>query len=93
MSDHPGKQKLDELVAGLDGVTPGPWHVDSMGRIYYRPNPLTKYVIAEMESSNGITERHIVRCDPDTIRSISEAFKALEAENERLRALIAAGDR
>jgi hypothetical protein len=33
--------------------------------------------------------QHLARCDPDTIRSISDAFSALERERDGLLALIA----
>ena len=48
---HPGKQKLDELVAGFQG--------------------------------DGL---ELVTVDRAYVRSISDAYKAMEAENERLKA-------
>ena len=89
MSDHPGKQKLDELVAGLDGVTPGPWkfspwHVEE-------DNPCVRvvnggWILANTSSDNNAA--HIARCDPDTIRSISDAYKAMEERAEKAEALV-----
>lgn len=113
MSDMDGKKKLEELVAGLDGVTPGPWSpfIDDSGdewtgwplsisadsitdKTVVRPGGFYPYRWDTKTSQHEAVANaaHIARCDPDTIRSISDAYKALEAENERLRALIAAGD-
>lgn len=61
---------VNEAVA--DGHTPGPWEIDSQGFIYHRPDALTKYVIAEMESSIEANERLILAA-PDLLAAGEEA--------------------
>ena len=77
MSDHPGKQKLEELVAGLEGVTPGPWYAD---RVFVRDDNDDHTVAECPDGPSYANAAHIARCDPDTIRSISDAYKAMEEQ-------------
>lgn len=108
-----GKKKLEELVAGLDGVTPGPWSPfidDSSGewtgwplsinadritdKTVVRPGGFYPYSWDAKTSQHEAVANanHLARCDPDTIRSISDAFKAMEDENEWLRNILAIAD-
>jgi hypothetical protein len=107
-----GKQKLAELVAGLDGVTPGPWQawqaiseqfVGDCGRVsrlidYGSVIPIRVREGFDLPQGAERSEcdikgyanvQHLARCDPDTIRSISDAFSELERERDDLLALIA----
>ncbi len=76
-----GKKALEELVAGLDGVTPGPWE----------PMPLETWeggfdffagedgaFVFPLDLEPGDIA-HIARCSPDRIRAIATDFAALEA--------------
>jgi hypothetical protein len=46
-------------------------------------------VRSECDIKGYANVQHLARCDPDTIRSISDAFNALERERDGLLALIA----
>lgn len=54
--------------------TPKPWSIDDEGQVYHRPNPLTKIVIAEMQSGKP--------ADENLILAAPEMFEALQAAKE-----------
>ena len=87
-----------EMLAGLEGVTPGPWTWGSKyvcrldGTRYER---LFQTSTGENEGGDSqweLNAAHIARCSPDNIRTLLEersareaTITALEAENKRLR--------
>ncbi len=87
-----------EMLAGLEGVTPGPWTWGSKyvcrldGTRYER---LFQTSTGENEGGDSqweLNAAHIARCSPDNIRTLLEersareaTISALEAENKRLR--------
>ena len=86
-----------EMLAGLEGVTPGPWTWGSKyvcrldGTRYER---LFQTSTGENEGGDSqweLNAAHIARCSPDNIRTLLEersareaTITALEAENKRL---------
>ncbi len=95
------EKRLDEILAGLDHVSPGPWSVDFSDygdECFYGGAGAGYWTIQEIDICTGnhrqpVVRRqadanmaHIARCDPDTIRTIADEFKALKAENARLKA-------
>lgn len=84
------KDKIEEMLAGLEGVTPGPWksaasvEYDCYG--IYPDTGFTEFPIAKMPEYK-LTQivqadaAHIARCDPDTMRSIlTDYLRLREAE-------------
>lgn len=65
-------ERLAEMLAGIEGVTPGPWEVHD----YHPPNGPYRMVVNEgrrlmcIEAIPRGTAMHLARCDPDTMRSI-----------------------
>ena len=85
------RNALAEIVAGLDGVTPGfPRWIRLFGeRTVYTRDPndgcrIAAVVRADATYSNEILD-HIARCDPATMRSIADYVAALEAQVEGMR--------
>jgi hypothetical protein len=80
--------KLAELLAGLEGVTPGPWkHLrdpNAIVKIYPNKmaNPLPVALIGSMASK--MDGPHLARCDPDTIRSLITRLQAAETKLAKL---------
>ena len=90
MTDPISNERLVEMLAGLKGVTPGPWRMVtdypsiSIGAGDYRvvqtanQNNHRRFGTAErwigIEHETNAT--HIARCDPDTIRSLIEEVQA-----------------
>jgi len=70
-------ERLAEMLAGLQGVTPGPWEVHA-GKLEGHP-----YCFVTDGKSNLADEvapqeaEHIARCDPDTIRAMVSELLAL----------------
>lgn len=89
-----GKTLMEELVAGLEGVTPGPWSVDgySTDAVIYMPvgeDHVSKWRhLTKCGAAGGHWRQnaaHIARCSPDAILSISEYVRTLQEENDRLK--------
>lgn len=93
------KDKLAAIVDGLDGVTPGPWevaeegtyHLDEGGKVlgpqrFNSHGKPVRYYVAQYVL--GPDAAHFSRLDPDSMRSIADAFAAMEAEVEALRAAL-----
>lgn len=66
-------ERLEEMLAGLEGVTPGPWvkgrrgeHLPVNGPCHEVGSP-TRGIGTSMYAPDAC---HIARCDPDTMRSI-----------------------
>jgi hypothetical protein len=80
-----------ELLAGLDGVTPGPWEVAEEFRIVF-DNDEARGVIAECWTYDSPYEdlhakaAHIARCSPENIRALLEALDDAEREASALAA-------
>lgn len=87
-----------EMMAGLDGVTPGPWRPSRFGLQIVSDFPEAAWqsvvelrTIAqtypstekEMDSQQAIAN-HLARCDPDSIRAL---LSEREADKERIKAL------
>jgi hypothetical protein len=65
-------ERLAEMLAGLEGVTPGPWEA-SGANIRHKHGPLL------YTSENNAP--HLARCDPDTIRAILTELQALRLQS------------
>lgn len=89
---------IEELLTGLEGVTPGPW---TWGMKYVCRREDSKYTRLfgtpndeqALEGSQWETDAaHIARCSPDNIRALLDTITSLKEENERLRAALAFAD-
>lgn len=75
---------LNEILAGLDGVTPGPWeNIDGTGIIRSEHHD-GRHDVARSDlmwglNRSGSNAAHIARCDPDTMRSILTELQQLRA--------------
>lgn len=90
MTDPISNEKLAEMLADLEGVTPGPWrayrHPQHAGQIQIGAGEIEGggdgwdewCVAATFEASEpgDLDANHIARCDPDTIRSLIEEVQA-----------------
>lgn len=88
-----GKVLLAEIIAGLDGVTEGPWISKDHTTAFFVATPKRKKAAIRVTYGGnadnaplwGTNEMmvadagHIARCDPDTMRSISSYVSSLEA--------------
>jgi hypothetical protein len=78
-----GKAILDGLVAGLEGVTRGPWHgsaTELYGNVYDHDNSWESIAKpANIRDTAWKTNcSHIAKCDPDSIRAIAAYVAGLE---------------
>jgi len=78
-------EQLAKMLAGLDGVTPGPWTFD--GSIYndmgagIRAIPSDRDIAQLWKSGTvAIDAAHIARCDPDTLRSLIVELQARRSD-------------
>lgn len=101
MTKHISDERLAELKAGLEGVTPGPWGFNSAR--FKKDGEYDCAVTARFdgkrqciaEAFGRITEKdtqnatalaaHIANCDPDTIASLIARLEAAEANVDQLR--------
>ena len=95
MTNMTGKEALEELVAGLDGVTPGKWRRDAKDGDVMAGDGEDAVVVAVTEIGTAHYDKdweadaaHIARCSPDRIRAIATDFATLEAEVKKLHASI-----
>ncbi len=87
MSDTVSNERLRAILAGCEGVTPGPWKVDRGGLNVAPFNVISPQGEAELGTysvARGVwwetNATFIAACDPDTIRSlVSELLAAREA--------------
>lgn len=70
-------ERLREMLAACEGVTPGPW-------VIHPDRPFTPYdsnawpLLTDSDNA-GLVAAHIANCDPDTIRSaLSELLELRE---------------
>lgn len=89
-SDRIDDDRLREILAGCEGVTPGPWRCERFGNI--QSNECDgRHIVAESDltwglNRNGANAAHIARLDPQTVASIvaelleTRAVLALVAE-------------
>lgn len=94
---HPGRKAIEELVAGLEGVTPGPWLIESdyhgeEYEIYPQkdgPPPIGRwaeiFTVKDWHDDAEANAKHLSRCSPDNIRAIAAYVRQLEAERDELR--------
>jgi hypothetical protein len=92
----------NEMLAGLEVVTPGPWEIsrklawDYVKRENNRCGPIDQIGPAFAEEYAGsvwidIPEKdaaHLARCSPNNIRALCEALIEADEENDRLVALL-----
>lgn len=76
-------ERLAEMLAGLDGVTPGPWDVKTHEEwnegFDFFGGPDKAFVFrADVEPEDAA---HIANCDPDTIRSLLTELQTLRASS------------
>lgn len=83
-------ERLAEMVAGLEGVTPGPWDTvaglvrsiddDVAIPIFEGRDPWKKHRrISTVQRQAWHNLDHIARCDPDTMRSILTELLSLRS--------------
>lgn len=93
---------IEELRAGLEGVTPGPWRLLVPDRGYCSNYVLTdapefapiagkqpwRHLIADFDdcSRGEANAAHIARCDPDSIRTLLNALASKDKALEEMRA-------
>lgn len=83
--------ELAALEAGLEGVTPGPWHLagpalrDDLSSWLLHGTPEGMLAIIREENQGRhygkANAAHISRCDPDTIRRLILRLRAAENDN------------
>lgn len=91
MADPITDAELEELKAGLVGVTPGPWRASKVKgyRIDYvfsehpsrapTPEYPHRHFVAEMDCGNASEDvEHIARCSPDKIAALIARLEAAE---------------
>lgn len=64
--------------------TPGPWLIDENGMIYHRPDPLTKYCIAEMESGLE-ANASLIAAAPDLLAALKKMLPEANRIDQHLR--------
>lgn len=57
--------------------TKAPWAIDEQGNVYHRPDPLTKYVIARMESGSE-ADGNLIAAAPDLYAAASKLLAAFD---------------
>ena len=76
----------DKIEALAKDATPGPWDFSAKdGWIFSHPDPLTTYVITEMQSSNDTNAALIVELVnnlPTILRALRDRDQAVEALRE-----------
>ncbi|ANK73769.1 hypothetical protein FA04_14755 [Ensifer adhaerens] len=92
------KHLLSEIVAGLDGVTEGPWVASGVTSViggtrfmFINKEPLGELVRICLPDrpikgfgSTVRDQKHIARCDPDSLRAIAAYVGRLEKALERI---------
>jgi len=79
------RQQIEIMIAGLDGVTPGPWVVEGLNRwhnfsVAWKPELKVCQTYGDSIAAEA-DAAHLSRCDPSTIRALCElALRGLEAE-------------
>lgn len=83
ISEELSDEKLSEMLAGLEGVTPGPWH-EGDHWVFVPPatgeptHALENVLSQDKPQANAA---HIARCDPDTIRALILELQSLRSGN------------
>lgn len=82
--------RLEEILAGLEEATPGPWEVvgssiTDWGREWEASMSMEFIPNGHDEGMNSRSDAdaaHIARCDPDTMRSILTELKSLREKEK-----------
>lgn len=98
-------ERIAEIEAGCEGVTPGPWMVqdsNSWRRIGRRYEGQDGGVLCPIKQNDGHPDlcagrgqdtyknlRHIANCDPDTIRAMAKEIRESRARLRRTEAELA----
>jgi hypothetical protein len=75
------REQITAMLDGLDGVTPGPWEMESDLCGFFYINQGEGLIDGSLASDikNALDAYHIARCDPDTIRALCKlALRGLE---------------
>lgn len=73
--------KLDEIEAGLEGVTPGPWELDGGAEISaWNVNNEIVMRIFDEGGHSAADAAHIARLDPDTVSALIARVRKAEAD-------------
>lgn len=90
MTEKISDERIDEMLAGLEGVTPGPWFVgiadgdNGTAGLAQVDNGADMWpVIAEWPEAE-----HIARCDPETIRALLLELRAYRDAANPLQAVV-----
>lgn len=92
-----GKEALRQIIEGLEGVTPSPWHEDGRnvfidtrspvccgrGALECCGNPDAEGDYYAIAEGGEKDIPHIARCHPDAMRAIAEYVEGLEKERDR----------
>jgi hypothetical protein len=85
--------ELAELLAGLKGVTPGPWYIstDDDGEQFieakYQTSPLSTYVVSIAYEMRDAELRYLPLVSPDRIRALLARLEAAERQVKHTEAL------
>lgn len=71
-------ERLAEMLAGLDGVTSGPWNEGDHWVFVSPASGVTSHALENVLGSDKpqANAAHIARCDPDTMRALLIELKA-----------------
>ena len=72
-------ERLAEMLAGLEGVTPGPWEKETNGMNHWvqTPGPFRELIAPIVNLP--LNAAHIARCDPGAMRSILTELQSLRS--------------
>ena len=80
-------ERLAEMLAGLEGVTPGPWTPTDGGSVLTKAvwsddgeGPYGQVLIYDEGTVSPTDAAHIARCDPGTIRAILTELQSRRSE-------------
>lgn len=80
---HITDAELDAIKAGLEGVTPGPWHVPLDRHLWVHTED--GWALGTDSDTTRQTMLHLARLDPATVARLIARLEAAEQDNQRLR--------